>query len=145
MGARFCSTDAIQLVLETGLVESHFKYLRQLGKGPAKSFWQVEPATAVDNLQHYLKHRKSLMGSCAEATLVDLKHWQSYEEKLWSEILEKNISAGIVHCRLKYYRVPKKLPNTLEGRASYWKQYYNSSAGAGTKEKYVDIVKEWLR
>tara|TARA_R100001163_G_C4990602_1_gene143330 strand:- start:315 stop:803 length:489 start_codon:yes stop_codon:yes gene_type:complete len=145
LGNKYASDEAVQLVLETGLVESHYKYLKQLGDGPAKSFWQVEPATAVDNLVHFLKHRKTVMAKCAEASLVDLAHWQTSSETLWADILEKNIAAGIIHCRIKYWRVPKRMPNTLEGRAGYWKQYYNSEQGAGTEEKYIDMVKEYLK
>ena len=144
MGDKFASDDAITLIHETGLVESGYKYLRQLGDGPAKSFWQIEPLSAVDNLQHYLKHRKSLMLRCAMVSMIDLKHWQNNDERLWANILEKNIAAGIVHCRIKYWRVPKPMPNTLEGRAKYWKKYYNTDQGKGTEEKYIDIVKEYL-
>ena len=144
MGDIFASEDAITLIHETGVVESGYKYLRQLGDGPARSFWQIEPLSAVDNLQHYLKHRKSLMGECAEVSMVDLKHWQNNDERLWANILEKNIASAIVHCRLKYWRVPMKMPNTLEGRAKYWKKYYNTEQGKGTEEKYIDTVKEYL-
>ena len=142
VGDKYGTKEAVQLILETGLVESRYKYLTQLGDGPAKSFWQVEPATAVDNLQHYLKHRTPLMSKCAEVSMVDVKHWQNFSEPLWADILEKNIAAAIIHCRLKYWRVPKKMPNSLEGRAKYWKQYYNSSLGAGTEEKYVEAVQD---
>ncbi len=142
MGDKFGTKDAIQLVLETGLVESRYKYLTQLGDGPAKSFWQVEPATAVDNLQHYLKHRKGLLAKCVEVSYVDLKYWQDYSEPLWAEILERSLAAAIIHCRLKYWRVPKRMPNTLEGRAKYWKQYYNSSQGAGSEEKYIETIRD---
>jgi len=145
MGEKFASDDAVTLVLETGLVESGYKYIRQLGDGPARSFWQVEPATAVDNLVHYLKHRSPLMHKCAEVSLVDLKHWQNFSEPLWSEILEKNIASAIIHCRLKYWRVPKRMPNTLEGRAKYWKQYYNSAQGAGSEQHYMETIKDWMR
>ena len=141
LGDKYCSKEATQLILETGLVESNYKYLRQLGDGPARSFWQVEPATAVDNLAHYLKHRKTLMHKCADASMIDLKHWQNFSEPLWSAILEKSISSAIIHCRLKYWRVPKRMPSSLEGRASYWKTYYNSAGGAGTREKYIETVK----
>ena len=144
MGEKFASEDAITLIHETGVVESGYKYLRQLGDGPAKSFWQIEPLSAVDNLQHYLKHRKSLMLRCAMVSMIDLKHWQNNDERLWANILEKNISAAIVHCRIKYWRVPKSMPNTLEGRAKYWKKYYNTDQGKGTEEKYIDTVKEYL-
>ena len=127
MGDKFASDSAVTLITETGLVESRYVYLRQLGDGPARSFWQIEPATCIDNLQHYLKH------------------WQNYGEKLWEKILEENLSAAIIHCRLKYWRVPKRMPDSLEGRASYWKKYYNTDQGKGTEEKYIDMVKEYLK
>jgi len=145
MGAKFASESAVDLVLATGIVESRYEYIRQMGEGPARSFWQVEPATCVDNLAHYLKHRPELMRKCAEASMVDLKHWQNYDEKVWADILEKNIAAGIIHCRLKYWRVPKKMPNSIEGQADYWKKYYNSALGKGDPEHFVEVVKKWLR
>ena len=41
--------------------------------------------------------------------------------------------------RIKYWRVPKKLPveNDIEGMAKYWKDYYNTSLGKGTPEKFI--------
>ena len=138
MGEKYASKEAIELVLATGIVESRYEYLRQMGDGPARSFWQVEPATAIDNLMHYLSHRPKLMKKCAEASMVDLKHWQNYDETLWANLLEMNIAAGIVHCRLKYWRIPKRLPNTLEGQASYWKHYYNSEGGKGDPEHFIE-------
>ena len=93
MGDKYASEDAVNLVLATGIVESRYEYIRQMGDGPARSFFQVEAATAVDNLAHYLKHRTKLMAKCAEASLVDIKHWQNFDEKKWEEILEKNIAA----------------------------------------------------
>ena len=145
MGEKFASKDAIDLVVSTGIVESRYEYIRQMGNGPARSFWQVEPASAVDNLAHYLKHRKNLMGKCAKASLVDLKYWQMFDEDLWAEILEKNIAAGIIHCRLKYWRVPKKMPNTIEEQAIYWKKYYNTEGGAGDPQHLIESAKKWIK
>ena len=145
LGEKFASDSAVTLILETGMVESRYIYLRQLGDGPARSFWQIEPATCIDNLQHYLKHRKNLMGKCAKASLVDLKYWQMFDEDLWAEILEKNIAAGIIHCRLKYWRVPKKMPNTIEEQAIYWKKYYNTEGGAGDPQHFIESAKKWIK
>ncbi len=144
MGSKFASDDAVNLVLGTGIVESRYEYIRQMGDGPARSFWQVEAATAVDNLVHYLKHRPKLMQQCAKASYVDVKHWQDFNETKWEDILEKNIAAGIVHCRLKYWRVPKKMPNTIEGQSHYWKKYYNTEDGKGDPEHFVDAYKKYL-
>ena len=145
LGDKYSSPEAVDLVLATGIVESRYEYIKQMGDGPARSFWQVEPATAVDTLAHFLVHRSSLMQKCAEATLVDLKYWQTYDENVWAEILEKNIAAGIVHARLKYWRVPKKMPSSLEGQADYWKKYYNSESGADSPEHFIELVKKYLR
>ena len=145
LGDKYASKEAVDLVLATGIVESRYEYIRQMGDGPARSFWQVEPASAVDNLAHYLVHRSNLMQKCAEASLVDVKHWQNYDEQVWADILEKNIASGIIHCRLKYWRVPKRMPNTLEGQADYWKKYYNTEGGKGDPEHFIESVKKWLR
>ena len=145
LGDKYSSPEAVELVLATGIVESRYEYIRQMGDGPARSFWQVEPATAVDNLAHYLVHRSKLMKKCAEASLVDLKYWQIYDERVWAEILEKNIAAGIIHCRIKYWRVPKRMPSSIEGQADYWKKYYNTEGGAGDPEHFVESVKKYLR
>ncbi|HEB27516.1 MAG TPA: hypothetical protein ENI05_07040, partial [Porticoccus sp.] len=48
LGDKYASPDAVMLVLRTGAVESEYFYQRQLGEGPARSFWQVEPPTAKD-------------------------------------------------------------------------------------------------
>ena len=57
------SPEAVQLVYRTGLVESRYKYLRQLGDGPARSFWQVEPGMpcCMDICINYLRYRKKLV------------------------------------------------------------------------------------
>ena len=42
MGNKFASDDAVNLVLATGIVESRYEYIRQMGDGPAIGFFQVE-------------------------------------------------------------------------------------------------------
>ena len=145
MGKKYASKEAIDLVLATGIIESRYEYIKQLNSGPAASFHQVEPATAVDNCQHFLSHRKSLMANCAKASMVDLKHWQTYDLDLWSNILEKNIAAGIVHCRIKYWRVPKRLPSSIEGMSTLWKEFYNSADGKGDPEEFIEQVTKWIK
>ena len=44
-------------------------------------------------------------------------------------------------CRLKYLIVPKKLENTVEGMAHYWKKYYNSDFGKGEPEEFIEKYK----
>ena len=45
---------------------------------------------------------------------------------------------SVIFARLKYKLVPSAIPNSIQGRAHYWKRWYNSYAGAGTIEHYLD-------
>ena len=75
---------------------------------------------------------------------MDLKYWQNFDDKVWANILEKNIASGIVHCRLKYWRVPKRMPSRVEGMDHYWKDYYNAG-GKGDPDEFIEQVTKWLR
>lgn len=46
------------LMIFTGYVESDYKHLKQLGNGPARGYWQVEPQTAID----IILNARSLLG-----------------------------------------------------------------------------------
>jgi hypothetical protein len=49
--------------------------------------------------------------------------------------------ASTICARLYYLTISSPIPSTLEGRATYWKKYYNSTLGAGTIEGYIMAVK----
>lgn len=72
---------------KTGKVESHYKHVRQVGGGPARSYWQVEPATAMS----LVKHSYKLFGPKFEKQFGPnaLKTVQSWDERKWSVALEK--------------------------------------------------------
>ncbi len=133
---------ALELVYNTGLVESKYVYLKQI-KGPARGFLQCEPWVAVDICENYLKYREDLMKKVAEACLLDWRYFLEPKEVDWRFILTTNLAAQIAICRLHYRRVPKKLPTTLEEQAIYWKEYYNTAKGAGTPAKFLEIVKKY--
>ena len=54
------------------------------------------------------------------------------------DLLESNIAYALIMCRLKYRRVPKKLPKTVEGMANYWKKYFNSDLGKGDLKEFIE-------
>jgi hypothetical protein len=137
---RMYSEDASELVFLTGLVESKYEYIKQLGTGPARSFWQVEPFTAKDSIENYLFFRKKKLDRIADAMSMDsgkvaLMSMNDLDQALWT-----NIATGIVFCRLKYWRVPHKIPNTVKGKAKYWKKWYNTEGGAGTVEHFLESI-----
>lgn len=142
LGSRYASKDAMNLVYWTGHVESRYKYIKQLGTGPARSFWQVEPGMtgALDNVENYLQFRPKLAAKCAEATMTSPDVWTSSNQDIWDKILLVNMAAGIVHCRIKYWRSPLPMPGTLKDAARVWKTAYNTAAGKGTESKFIDMV-----
>jgi len=73
---------------------------------------------------------------------IDLKYFIKPNKDDWKNILTTNITAQIVFCRLHYWRVPKKLPKTIDEQALYWKRYYNTEKGAGTIKHFKDIIND---
>ena len=91
------------------------------------------------NLKNYLKYRQKLMWKCVHiAQVPSTAFLPTAQEEDIADLLEYNIAYAIIMCRLKYRRVPKKLPNTIEGMADYWKQYYNTSLGKGKPSEFIE-------
>ena len=133
------SKEAEHFIYNTGLVESRYEYLKQI-KGPARGMWQCEPWVAVDICKNYLKYRESLMKKIASVCKLQLVYFLEPNESDWEDILTYNIAAQISMCRLHYRRVPKPLPKNLAEQAAQWKNYYNTSKGKGTVEKFIQMV-----
>ena len=101
LGKKYADQRALELVYNTGLVESKYVYLKQM-KGPARGFFQCEPWVAVDICDNYLKYRESLMKKVAEVCMLDWNYFLNPNEDDWRFILTTNIAAQIIFCRLHY-------------------------------------------
>ena len=144
LGDDYCTPEAIDLVYNTGLVESKYIYLMQKGgNNIARGVFQCEPFTAIDIINNYLKYRQPMMKKVAEVCMLDWSYFTAPNEDDWRYILTTNIAAQIVFCRIHWRRVPKALPRTLEQQANDWKSYYNTAKGAGTPEKFMEIVHKY--
>lgn len=124
------SDDAVRLLMGTYYQESSCgEYIVQLGEGPAKGPFQVEPATALDNFENFLKYRPAL-----KELVMDLYiEGMSFEDNLTG-----NLYFNTAMARIKYYRDSKPIPSDLQGVAEYWKRVYNSENGAGTVEEFIE-------
>ena len=72
VGSKYASDDAVILVHRTGLVESKYQYLMQVGgDNIARGFFQCEPWVAVSLCNDYLKYRKPLMKKVADICYLD--------------------------------------------------------------------------
>ena len=136
------SSEASEFIYNIGLVESKYIYLEQI-KGPARGVFQCESWVGVDIIKNYLQYRPDLMKLVASTCYLDWTYFTAPKEKDWEYILTTNLAAQIVFCRLHLRRIPKKLLRTLEEQATQWKVYYNTAKGAGTPEKFCEVVQKY--
>mgnify|MGYP003149906638 FL=1 len=136
------SEDAEELVFLTGLAESGYKYITQIGSDIARSFFQVEVATAKDCIDNYLVYRQDVLKQFGDAIQRRPKEILAWNEEELHYLLWHDTAVGIAFCRIKYRRVPKPLPKTLEECASQWKKYYNTEHGAGTEKHFIELAEK---
>ena len=124
------SEDARALVYRTGMAETGYRKLRQMGGGPALGFWQCEPATIVDTVDNYINFRPKL-----KIKLYAL----GYDDSNMEDRFMSNIALQVAFCRLKYRRDSKPIPSkdNIEAQAEYWKRVYNTKLGKGTTEHFL--------
>ena len=117
-----------RLVLGTALQESRLRYLHQLGDGPARGLFQMEPATEHDIWDKYLRYNGPLAQNIRE-----LMHHAAAGN------LTGNLFYQAAMCRIHYRRVSAPLPGADQPlqMAQYWKHWYNTPGGAGTVEEAI--------
>lgn len=125
------SPAAEDVLFGTGLQESGYRFTRQLGGGPALSWWQIEPATHQDIWTNFLAYRPALARDVAG--LLEEEGGTKLDQ------LEHNPRYACAIARLKYYRSPVPLPayGDVAGYALLWKRVYNTAGGAGTAEEFA--------
>ena len=121
---------AINLVLGTAAQESAGQFLAQYPTGPARGFWQIEPATHHDLLDNYVAFHPDIKARLDELAFAAMDRDQQ---------LVVNLAYSAAICRLLYRRAPRPLPapDDLAGLGTYWKEFYNTPLGAGKAEEWV--------
>ena len=136
----------VNLLLGTAATESGFEYRRQMGfdtisdKG-AWGLWQTESAPLADGLR-YLARRPGMARRAAQ--------WlYGRTDAIWPYMGAWNMSAilrqlynddrlACLMARIHYMRFPAPIPATASAQAAYYKKYYNTVAGSGSVEKYLE-------
>lgn len=134
---RLWSPAAHQQVLGTAVQESAgLRYIKQLGRGPALGVCQMEPATHDSLYANYLVYNPHLL-----ALLKEIEPSGSSQAMMW------NLRYSVAMCRIHYRAIKEALPNEgdINGQASYWKRHYNTAAGKGTVEQYIQHWNEHVR
>ena len=139
------SPEAVDLVLFTGLQESGYKYIKQLGTGPALSFWQIEPFTALDHFTNYLQYRGELSERVFDLMFACDDHEGDHKaDGKFPDIVKENLIGSlpfaVAMCRIKYRRDKMPLPAVGDGpgMARIWKQVYNTPQGAGRESEFIN-------
>jgi hypothetical protein len=119
--------EARDLVFETGMAESHYKNIEQIGGGPGLGFFQCEINTCYDIWENFVVFRKPYIETLYKLGLV---------EDRMTFCLLTNIALQVAFCRIHYRRQPGAIPKSLPARANYWLKYYNAG-GKGSVDHYV--------
>ncbi len=129
------SDDAVELIYRTGMAETKYRHLIQMGGGPAVGFFQCEPATMRDIIENYASYRPDIM-----TKLYAL----GYDEKDAEMRMMGSIPLQVAFCRLKYRRDKHAIPDLddIAGQAKYWKRVYNTELGKGTIDHFLTANKE---
>jgi len=124
------SEDASALVYRTGMAESGYRHLSQMGSGPAVGFFQVEPATIDDTWNNYAVYRKPIM---------DILKDMGYDPEDSRMRVMSSIALQAAFCRLKYRRDRLAIPpaDDVYAQAAYWKRVYNTVLGKGSVEHFI--------
>ena len=123
------SKAAVELLMLTSAVEAHCgSYIEQVG-GPALGIFQMEPATHDDIWNNYLIFHNDLFNK-----VIILRNGNAKLSQ------RANLSYQIAMARVHYLRVKEALPHhtDIPQLARYWKQYYNTNLGKGTKLKAIN-------
>jgi hypothetical protein len=126
---------ATELLLGTAMQESGLVFRKQLGGGPARGLFQMEPATHDDIWANFLKFRAALAAK--------VRQFLAGREVDAEELIDNDRYAAAM-ARIQYYRMgqivgkdPVPDATDIAGMADYWKTYYNTAGGAGAPAQFV--------
>lgn len=130
------SEAAARLVWITGIAESRFQHIKQIGAGPALSWWQIEPETADWLWFDYLQRRQDIRDRVED---LSASAFPIVNQLPWNQGL------ACALCRVRYWTVPERLPKAddADGMGAYWKDHYNTAGGAGDADKFAALYRQY--
>jgi len=114
----------------------------------AFGLWQVEQGSMADSLAYLQKHF-----ALASRSADWLYQWEHAAPNWYANIpipIIARLSIGwhrlsCLLARVHLLRRPEPIPSDLEGQAAYWKRWYNTPAGAGTVEQYMEHWRHYAK
>ena len=127
------SANAEELLVAIAAHESAAcKYIYQMNDGPARGIFQQEKLSHDEIFTILFPTRQALRYKVMDA--CNFLANPSYES------LASNTGWAIIACRLHFLRFKDPIPDAsdIESIANYWKKYWNTSAGKGTIEEFIN-------
>lgn len=121
--------------------ESNFgKHPGTYRRGYFGGIWQVDKA-AFKETQNLAAHPNFVK---LHAAIRNKFSWDDSPVE-WTKVKWQNCTIPTFSCvaaRLYLAAIPERVPGTLEGQAHYWKKHYNTAAGAGTIQHFIEVNKD---
>lgn len=128
------------LLTETAIAESNYgRALYDPNRNFGRGIFQFDKI----GMKQALQVLASKQNADLKTKLVDIYPFSldvTNIDTIYKEFTQRAVLQAIL-CRFYYLGIKEAIPTTLEGRAEYWKKYYNSEKGAGTPEAYIKRVK----
>jgi hypothetical protein len=119
--------NAVELLMGTAMQESNLGgAIHQFG-GPALGAWEIEVYNA---LWTWVKNHPAILAKMTGLAAPGLSLEQN---------MEGNLFFNCAMARIYYWGIPAPLPaaGDTEGQWEYYKKYYNTDAGAATRDQYM--------
>jgi hypothetical protein len=125
------------MLLETAAAETG------LGLLPDRTIHAGMGITQIDNGPPYFPFDDIKRRSMGKRELIINQLGIDIELVEWEHLRYTPLLA-LLFTRLHYRLRPEPIPIEREGRAVYWKQFYNTEAGKGTVEHYMRMCNRYL-
>lgn len=125
------NNTAVELLIETCGAETKFGQYEDPTKFAGQGLCQFDKLPFKDVLDRTSRNNKLKIYNTFGVHL-DYIQW---------ECLRYNPLLSLIMCRLKYILIREAIPPDIQGRAIYWKKYYNSyhPNAKGTIEHYLEV------
>ena len=123
---------AKEMIIETAIAETGLGQIEDKTVGAGMGLTQFDEMPFNDIRNRCLKLKPQIQ--------KDLKIDISLVE--WDD-LRYNQFLSLLFTRLHYWLKGDPIPATIEERAKYWKQHYNTVQGKGTVEHYLEMNRKY--
>jgi F420-0:gamma-glutamyl ligase-like protein len=123
---------AKEMIIETAIAETGLGQIEDKTNGAGMGLTQFDKFPFDDIKKRNMRLRDKILKELGvDIALVE-----------WDD-LRYNDFLALLFTRLHYWLKGDPIPKTIEERARYWKLHYNTSAGKGTVEHYLEMNRKF--